>query len=391
VALSSISEFMISRLVGGAALLALFLACMLGVFWRTEPTSAMNIAFALATVISFFGYVLQAAILREKTEAQVRTALRAAQSAQEEAAVASAAKSTFLATMSHEIRTPLNGVLGMAQAMAAEDLSPVQRERLGVIRESGEALTTILNDVLDLSKIEAGQLEIETVTFDLDHLLHQSRAAFLHLADQKGLELTLSLEAAASGVYLGDPARLRQVIYNLLSNAVKFTEAGEVQLRARREDGLLHLSVADTGVGVAADQLDRLFAKFVQLDASMSRRHGGTGLGLAISRELCRAMGGDIAVESAAGQGSTFTLRLPLERVGESAPAAMAPTTSRSVALSPRNLPTRNCQRATGLERMLTIVFLPSSWCSRLTPSTTAMMTPNSDTLIRLKSFMYFT
>ncbi len=242
------------------------------------------------------------------------------------AAAANAAKSQFLATMSHEIRTPLNGVLGMAQAMAADELLPRQRTRLEIVRQSGEALLTILNDILDLSKIEAGKLELETVEFSLSELAHGAHAAFTGLASKKGLSFPLDLHDA-QGTYRGDPVRLRQIMSNLISNALKFTEEGEVGVVVSWRNGVLTLRVADTGLGIAPEALKRLFEKFTQADASTTRRFGGTGLGLAICRHLAEAMNGSILVESQPGEGSRFTLSAPLEQVKEDSSTAMgAPT-----------------------------------------------------------------
>ena len=244
------------------------------------------------------------------------------------AEAANAAKTTFLATMSHEIRTPMNGVLGMAQAMQEGELTAAQRERLMVIRQSGEALLVILNDVLDLSKIEAGKLELELVEFDLGQLLHGVQEAYASLAERKGIRFRLDVSAEALGRYVGDPTRLRQILYNLVSNALKFTEAGEIRVGARREGEILSLSVADTGIGISPEHQSKLFQKFDQLDSSTTRRFGGTGLGLAISRELAQLMGGDIGVETEPGRGSCFTLTAPLcwrgERIAE--PEAPQPT-----------------------------------------------------------------
>jgi PAS domain S-box-containing protein len=240
--------------------------------------------------------------------------------AKEDAEAANRAKSTFLATMSHEIRTPLNGVLGMAQAMAADELNEVQRERLDVVRQSGETLLAILNDVLDLSKIEAGKLDLdEDGVFDISELARGAHGAFTAIAQGKGLTFALSVEADARGVYRGDSTRVRQILYNLVSNALKFTEAGEVSVSVSRAEGMLRLSVADTGIGIASDGLASLFEKFEQADASTTRRYGGTGLGLAICRELAELMGGTIAAESAPGRGTTFTVTLPLARIADEA------------------------------------------------------------------------
>ena len=247
--------------------------------------------------------------------------------AKEEAESATKAKSAFLATMSHEIRTPLNGVLGMAQAMAGDDLTPTQRERLTVIRQSGETLLAILNDVLDLSKIEAGKLELDETEFDVQELARGAYAAFTAIAAKKGVDFELTIDKAAHGVFRGDSTRVRQVLYNLVSNAIKFTEHGGVRVRVGRRAGQLVLSVRDSGIGIAPDALKRLFSKFEQADSTTTRRYGGTGLGLAICRELAELMGGSIEAQSTPGEGSTFTVRLPLERVGAARPAAPAPPT----------------------------------------------------------------
>ncbi|MDB5437075.1 MAG: sensor histidine kinase/response regulator [Phenylobacterium sp.] len=248
---------------------------------------------------------------------------RALVQAKDEAESATRAKSAFLATMSHEIRTPLNGVLGMAQAMAMSELADYQRERLDVIRQSGESLLAILNDVLDLSKIEAGKLELEQAEFDITELSRGALGAFEATAQAKGLSFELKVERGARGVYRGDSVRLRQILYNLVSNALKFTETGGVKVAVTRRARQLVLSVSDTGIGVAPGKLVNLFQKFEQADASTTRRYGGTGLGLAICRDLAELMGGAIRAESKLGAGATFTVELPLRRIA-AAPAKAA-------------------------------------------------------------------
>lgn len=232
---------------------------------------------------------------------------------QEEALAASRAKSQFLATMSHEIRTPLNGVLGMAQAMARDGLSEVQRERLQVIRDSGEALLGILNDVLDLAKVEAGKLALEHIDFDLAQLLQSACASYIPIASDKGVTIRTEVEEVA-GVYDGDATRVRQVITNLVSNAVKFTSSGLIAVTANALPDGVKISVTDSGIGIPPEALTHIFAPFAQADASTTRRHGGTGLGLAIVRELVDLMGGEVTVTSSLGHGSSFQVQLPLAR-----------------------------------------------------------------------------
>jgi len=254
-----------------------------------------------------------------------KLAERALIEAKEEAEAATRAQSAFLATMSHEIRTPLNGVLGMAQALAAGPLEPSQRERLDVIRESGETLLAVLNDLLDLSKVEAGRLELEEAEFDIGAVAESAHAAFSAIAAQKCLSFELTVTPAAAGVYLGDATRVRQLLSNLISNALKFTEAGHVAVIVGRKGRALTLTVVDTGIGISPIQQTALFQKFAQADTSTTRRFGGTGLGLAICRELAEQMGGRVEVRSAEGEGSTFVATLPLPRRGRSIRKAASP------------------------------------------------------------------
>ncbi|WP_340647113.1 ATP-binding protein [Phenylobacterium sp.] len=235
---------------------------------------------------------------------------------------ASQAKSDFLANMSHEIRTPLNGVLGMAQVMDRGPLEPEQRKRLEVIGEAGQALLVLLNNILDLSKIEAGKLELESYPFDLNDIVTQSAAAHAPLAAQKDLAFRIEIAPGAQGVWNGDGGKLRQVLANLVSNALKFTSQGAIEVLVTPAPEGLTFEVRDTGIGIPADKLKVIFEQFAQADTSTTRRYGGTGLGLTICRELTELMGGELAVESTPGEGSAFRFTLPL------APAATSPATN---------------------------------------------------------------
>ncbi len=290
---------------------------------RRKDGSAVPLEIGLSRLASgrnrLFTAIVRDVTAQRETEAALNLAAQ-------EATAANAAKSAFLAQMSHEIRTPLNGVLGMAQAMAREELSERQRERLRVLRESGEALLALLNDILDLSRIESGRMALEEVEFDVGQVAGSVRETFSAIAAQKGLSFSVEVAPEAAGVYRGDPLRLRQILSNLVSNALKFTDQGAVSVRIAADGDGLVATIRDTGIGIPHDILVRLFSKFEQGDASISRRYGGTGLGLAICSDLAALMGGDVAVESAVGEGAVFTLRLPLTRVHE--PQVVAPRTS---------------------------------------------------------------
>src|SRR3990167_6421554 len=243
---------------------------------------------------------------------QLRAANQALERAQDAALEASEAKSAFLAMMSHEWPPPMSGVLGLTHALRGARLEGRHARYLEMIEKSGQGLMTILNDILDLSKIEAGKLELDVAPFDLRDLLDHVGVMWSETARGKGLALTLEIDPATPEWVLGDVARVRQILLNLISNAVKFTDDGGVTVRAASVAGRVVLSVSDTGVGMTDEQRARLFSPFVQGDRSIARRFGGTGLGLAICRHLADLMGGEVAVESAPGRGSTFTVTLPL-------------------------------------------------------------------------------
>ena len=236
---------------------------------------------------------------------------------------ANRAKSEFLATVTHELRTPLNGVMGMVQAMANDPLDDTQRQRLEIIRGSGQSLLQIINNVLDISKIEVGRLELSPAVFDVAPLVTDLGRLYGALATEKGLDFKVDVDPSAAGWCFGDEVRLRQVLSNLLSNALKFTDHGAVGARVQRNGDSLIFTVSDTGIGVSRDQADRLFQRFVQADATTTRRFGGTGLGLAICREIVGLLGGDISFSSAPGEGSCFTFHVPMKTVA--APTVAAP------------------------------------------------------------------
>ncbi|MBR7914597.1 response regulator [Burkholderia vietnamiensis] len=245
---------------------------------------------------------------RKLTEDKLKEARTAAEDANK-------AKSTFLATMSHEIRTPLNAIVGNLELMARAQLPLAERRRLQTVMSSSDALLHTINDVLDLSKAESNQMALEAVPFDLRAVLHEVAAIFRALADAKHLRLECVIAAGLGDGYVGDPARVRQIVSNLISNAIKFTEHGSVTVEAlpaavpRRG---VEIVVRDTGIGIESDSMPTLFDVYVQTDASIYRRFGGTGLGLPLCRRLARLMGGDVTVESRPGAGAVFTASLPL-------------------------------------------------------------------------------
>lgn len=249
----------------------------------------------------------QASMLEETVQRRTEE-LSAAKLAAE---AASDAKSAFLAMISHEIRTPLNGVLGMATALSDTALEAAQKDMVEVILSSGNGLLALLNDVLDLSKIEASRLVLENIPFDPSALIEGVAALHRATAVEKGLYLFVA-NSLPAGLWVGDPNRLRQVVSNLLSNAVKFTSDGGVRLDLRMTAGLLEAVVTDTGPGVPKDKRDRLFQAFSQADESITRQFGGTGLGLAISQRICRMMGGDLVYREVPSGGGCFAATVQL-------------------------------------------------------------------------------
>ncbi|MGA1800126.1 ATP-binding protein [Sphingomonas sp. 4RDLI-65] len=280
---------------------------------ETQRYVFLGAAAAVAVVIAMLAFGI---VTLRRSRDQVRAANADLAVTNSALGKALAAKTEFLATTSHEIRTPLNGILGMTEVMLADPkLSPTLRDRLDVVHGAGVTMRALVDDILDVAKMETGNLTIESAPFDLRATVAEATRMWDEQARAKGLSFAVDL-GGCPGMIMGDAARIRQIVFNLLSNALKFTRAGRVTLAIDvGDDDRLRVAVTDSGIGIPAEKLEDIFESFRQADAGTTRQFGGTGLGLSICRNLARAMGGDVSVTSVVGQGTVFTLSLPLVRV----------------------------------------------------------------------------
>ncbi len=313
-----------------------------------KSSLSRNIALALLSLSILLVVIVSTLLMRiakyakiketmnDELQRRVEETTKELQIKTDEAVAANSLKSEFLANMSHEIRTPLNGILGMAQILQRSDLNEKQKRQLSTIRSSGDSLLSIINDVLDISKIESGLMKLENEPFDLRSLLQQAEEAVTGIAKQKNIGLTSACLIEGDVTFLGDEKRIRQVLINLTGNAVKFTDEGGVTVKATRlESGFVKFSVTDTGPGIAADQLKAVFGRFTQADGSATRKHGGTGLGLAISSDLVGLMEGEIGVDSELSKGSTFWFTLPLQKAKKEQPQIIETIAQKPLAEAP--------------------------------------------------------
>jgi PAS domain S-box-containing protein len=247
--------------------------------------------------------------------------------AKEEAMAATKAKTDFLANISHEIRTPMNSIMGMGELLGESQLDEDQHQYISILNRATSSLLQIINDVLDISRIESGQLEIESIPYNLRDVLDNSVELFLHKAREKNLSLRLEVSSAVPQEIVGDPHRIRQVLINLIGNSMKFTEQGGVSIFVDSARGKLNFRIEDTGIGMSEEQIEKLFHRFSQTDSSIARKYGGSGLGLSISYQLVECMGGTMNVESSLGHGTVFTFEIPLVELNKS-PGQSAPILS---------------------------------------------------------------
>ncbi len=314
---------------------------------ETVTAAALGAALIALIAVGYQSNSTTAQLIR--TELELSASMEATAAARAAAEASSRAKSQFLANMSHEVRTPLNGILGMSEVLADGKLEPTQQRQVELLRHSAVHLLHIVDEILDLSKIEAGKVELAIIEFDAINLLEQTVELLLPNARAKGLKLTLNRNADFPRQVIGDPVRLQQVLLNLLSNAIKFTPQGCVELSAWPDDSAastatrrLCFAVKDTGIGIEPDDLTRIFDAFTQADESRTRRFGGVGLGLTVCRQLVRLMGGDISVESRSGEGAifSFSIRVDTRVVSFSGSAAQSdkPPSPRALATKLRVL-----------------------------------------------------